>query len=96
MGRARRDELTPPTVPPEVVRRAIAAAQRRQPAPVEADPGEPAAPRKMFLGRAVPRGYGGRPRLSLEAAASFATLVDTARARAAVEGRTLIYTVRWG
>ncbi len=48
------------------------------------------------LGVGVPRGYGVRPRLSPEAAAAFATYVDTARARAAVEGRTLIYTVRWG
>jgi hypothetical protein len=53
------------------------------------------APRKMFLGQGTPRGYGYRPRLSPEAAAAFATVVDTARARAAVEGRTLVYTVRW-
>ncbi len=52
----------------------------------------PAAP----LGVGVPRGYGVRPRLSPEAAAAFATYVDTARARAAIEGRTLVYTVRWG
>jgi hypothetical protein len=58
----------------------------------------PAAPvpPKMFLGQGVPRGYGMRPRLSPEAAAAFATIVDTARARAAIEGRTLVYTVRWG
>jgi hypothetical protein len=55
----------------------------------------PAAPRKMFLGVGTPRGYGIRPRLSPEAAAAFATFVDTARARAALEGRTLVYTVRW-
>lgn len=48
------------------------------------------------LGVGVPRGYGVPPRLSLEAAAAFATYVDSARARAAVEGRTLVYTVRWG
>jgi hypothetical protein len=48
------------------------------------------------LGVGVPRGYGVRPRLSPEAAAAFATYVDTARARAAIEGRTLVYTVRWG
>lgn len=48
------------------------------------------------LGVGVPRGYGVRPRLSPEAAAAFATYVDSARARAAVEGRTLVYTVRWG
>ncbi len=47
------------------------------------------------LGVGVPRGYGIRPRLSPEAAAAFATYVDSARARAAVEGRTLVYTVRW-
>jgi hypothetical protein len=33
--------------------------------------------------------------LSPQAAAAFATFVDTARARAAMEGRTLVYTVRW-
>lgn len=54
----------------------------------------PTAP-KVFLGQGTPRGYGYRPRLSPEAAAAFATFVDTARARAAVEGRTLVYTVRW-
>lgn len=48
------------------------------------------------LGVGVPRGYGVRPRLSPEAAAAFATYVDSARARAAIEGRTLVYTVRWG
>jgi len=42
-----------------------------------------------------PRGYGVRPKLTLEAAAAFATYVDSARARAAMEGRTLVYTVRW-
>ncbi|MGI0132487.1 MAG: hypothetical protein ACREDK_05275 [Thermoplasmata archaeon] len=52
-------------------------------------------PRKLFLGRGTPRGYGNRPRLTPEAAAAFATYVDTARARAAIEGRTLVYTVRW-
>lgn len=51
--------------------------------------------RKISLGVAVPRGYGNRPRLSPQAAAAFATMVDTARARAASEGRTLVYTVRW-
>lgn len=53
------------------------------------------SPRKLFLGRGTPRGYGFRPRLTPEAAAAFATYVDTARARAAIEGRTLVYTVRW-
>jgi hypothetical protein len=47
------------------------------------------------LGVGVPRGYGVPPRLSPEAAAAFATYVDSARARAAIEGRTLVYTVRW-
>ncbi len=51
---------------------------------------------KLFLGQATPRGYGVRPKLSPEAAAAFATYVDSARARAAIEGRTLVYTVRWG
>ncbi|MGA8303421.1 MAG: hypothetical protein WA691_05105 [Thermoplasmata archaeon] len=55
----------------------------------------PPAPH-VFLGQATPRGYGVRPKLSPEAAAAFATYVDSARARAAVEGRTLVYTVRWG
>lgn len=50
---------------------------------------------RFMMGRATPRGYGNRPRLSPEAAAAFATLVDTARARAAIEGRTLVFTVRW-
>jgi hypothetical protein len=56
------------------------------------------APRMIrgSLGVGVPRGYGVRPRLSPEAAAAFATYVDSARARAAIEGRTLVYTVRWG
>ncbi len=53
-------------------------------------------PPRLFLGQATPRGYGVRPKLSPEAAAAFATYVDSARARAAVEGRTLVYTVRWG
>jgi len=57
--------------------------------------GSTAPPRRLMLGKAVPRGYGTRPRLSPDAAASFATLVDTARARAGIEGRTLVYTVRW-
>jgi hypothetical protein len=55
-----------------------------------------ARPPTESLGVGVPRGYGVRPRLSPEAAAAFATYVDSARARAAVEGRTLVYTVRWG
>ena len=63
--------------------------------PSVADRRPAAAPRKMFLGVGTPRGYGIRPRLSPEAAAAFATFVDTARARAALEGRTLVYTVRW-
>jgi hypothetical protein len=56
----------------------------------------PATAPRLFLGQATPRGYGVRPKLSPEAAAAFATYVDSARARAAVEGRTLVYTVRWG
>ena len=60
---------------------------------LEAPPGPP---KKLFLGRGSPRGYGYRPRLSPEAAAAFATFVDTARARAAMQGKTLVYTVRWG
>jgi hypothetical protein len=63
--------------------------------PKPSDVRPPPIPRKMFLGAGTPRGYGIRPRLSPEAAAAFATFVDTARARAAQEGRTLVYTVRW-
>ncbi|HKV90507.1 MAG TPA: hypothetical protein VJQ43_04825 [Thermoplasmata archaeon] len=63
--------------------------------PTPPEPRTPSTPRKMFLGAGTPRGYGIRPRLSPEAAAAFATFVDTARARAALEGRTLVYTVRW-
>ncbi len=57
-------------------------------------PSPPPAP-PVVLGQGSPRGYGSRPKLSLEAAAAFATYVDSARARAAIEGRTLVYTVRW-
>lgn len=53
-------------------------------------------PRRKFLGSGTPRGYGLRPRLTPEAAAAFATFVDAARTRAGLEGRTLVYTVRWG
>lgn len=64
------------------------------PEPTPPAPG-PIPARKVFLGRGTPRGYGYRPRLSPEAAAAFATFVDTARARAAMQGKTLVYTVRW-
>jgi hypothetical protein len=63
---------------------------RTPPAPPEGAP----APREL-LGVATPRGVGLRPRMSPAAAAAFAAYVDPARARAAIEGRTLIYTVRW-
>jgi hypothetical protein len=53
-------------------------------------------PERKFLGSGTPRGYGFRPRLTPEAAAAFATFVDAARTRAGLEGRTLVYTVRWG
>jgi len=69
---------------------AAALKPRESPAAVAAP-----APR-LFLGHGTPRGYGYRPRLSPEAAAAFATFVDSARARAAMQGRTLVYTVRWG
>jgi hypothetical protein len=68
---------------------------RRAPS-VESEPIPPVVAPRLFLGQATPRGYGVRPKLSPEAAAAFATYVDSARARAAVEGRTLVYTVRWG
>jgi hypothetical protein len=53
-------------------------------------------PVRKFLGSGTPRGYGLRPRLTPDAAAAFATFVDAARTRAGLEGRTLVYTVRWG
>jgi len=53
-------------------------------------------PPRKFLGSGTPRGYGLRPRLSPDAAPAFATFVDAARTRAGLEGRTLVYTVRWG
>jgi hypothetical protein len=53
-------------------------------------------PPHKFLGSGTPRGYGFRPRLTPDAAAAFATFVDAARTRAGLEGRTLVYTVRWG
>lgn len=55
----------------------------------------PETPRPVPLGVAIPRGVGQRPRMSPGAAAAFAAFVDPARARAAMEGRTLVYTVRW-
>ncbi len=55
----------------------------------------PPPPPPTIIGQGTPRGYGIRPKLSLEAAAAFATYIDSARARAAMEGRTLVYTVRW-
>jgi hypothetical protein len=64
--------------------------------PPEAPAPPSAPPPRVFLGQATPRGYGVRPKLSPEAAAAFATYVDSARVRAAMEGRTLVYTVRWG
>ncbi|HYA71178.1 MAG TPA: hypothetical protein VEH28_07425 [Thermoplasmata archaeon] len=71
-----------------------AAIRKGGPAPLEPLVEIPA--RHMFLGQGEPRGYGVRPKLTPEAAAAFATYVDSARARAAMEGRTLVYTVRWG
>jgi hypothetical protein len=66
------------------------------PRPRPFDGPTPPTPTRMFLGQGVSRGYGMRPKLSPDAAAAFATIVDTARARAAIEGRTLVYTVRYG
>ncbi len=48
------------------------------------------------IGIGTPRGIGVMPRLPPEAAAAFATYVDSARTRAANEGKTLVYTIRWG
>jgi len=68
--------------------------RKTAPPPLEPMVEIPAHP--VFLGQGEPRGYGVRPKLTPEAAAAFATYVDSARARAAMEGRTLVYTVRWG
>ena len=62
------------------------------PMPPSPPAGGPMPPERHLLGVATPRGVGHRPRMSPAAAAAF---VDPARARAAIEGRTLIYTVRW-
>jgi len=71
-----------------------AAIRKSGPSPPEAPSILPSPP--VFLGQGEPRGYGVRPKLTPEAAAAFATYVDSARARAAMEDRTLVYTVRWG
>lgn len=65
--------------------------------PVAERPNPPRGPEPTheLLGVATPRGVGNRPRMSPAAAAAFAAYVDPARARAAIEGRTLVYTVRW-
>jgi len=58
----------------------------------------PNVPERMHpptLGVASPRGAGQQPHMSPAAAAAFAAFVDPARARAAIEGRTLVYAVRW-
>ncbi|HLM70894.1 MAG TPA: hypothetical protein VK423_05905 [Thermoplasmata archaeon] len=68
----------------------------RKSAPSTSDPTISIPTHPVFLGQGEPRGYGVRPKLTPEAAAAFATYVDSARARAAMEGRTLVYTVRWG
>jgi len=75
----------------------VSAAIRKPTAPEAADPISTslAPPPRLTMGVGHPRGYGVRPKLTLEAAAAFATYVDSARARAAIEGRTLVYTVRW-
>ena len=75
----------------------MSGAFRKAPSPSPESPlPTPATEPKLFLGQATPRGYGVRPKLTPEAAAAFATYVDSARVRAAIEGRTLVYTVRWG
>jgi hypothetical protein len=74
----------------------VSAVLRKPEAPLPSGPEPPAPPHpRLILGQGSPRGYGSRPKLSPEAAAAFATYVDSARARAAIEGRTLVYTVRW-
>ena len=67
----------------------------RKPVPPSPEPALEIPYQRVLLGQGEPRGYGVRPRLTPEAAAAFATYVDPARARAAMEGRTLVYTVRW-
>lgn len=58
--------------------------------------GAPTPPRGFVsIGKATPQGVGLHPRLSLEAAATFAIEIDTARVRAATEGRNFVYTIRW-
>ena len=54
---------------------------------------EPPTP-SLFSGPSA-AGVRTHPRLTLEAAAAYATHVDAARVRAATEGRTLIYTIKW-
>jgi hypothetical protein len=54
------------------------------------DPGHPEPPGFGFKVRS----RGGRIRWSPEIAAAFATIVDIARVKAGVEGRTMIYVVR--
>jgi hypothetical protein len=83
------------TLSEDPMRSSPVAAPLNEPRPSAAE-AAPEEPRRMFLGKAVQRGIGERPRLGPEAAAAFATMVDTTRARAAIEGRTLVYTVRWG
>lgn len=61
--------------------------------PVERSTFEPATPSSL-LGPSIP-GVRPHPHLTLEAAAAYATHIDAARVRAASEGRTLIYTIRW-
>jgi hypothetical protein len=76
----------------------VSAVLRKPEPPIPTGPEATEPPRpnpKLVLGQGSPRGYGMRPKLSPDAAAAFATYVDSARARAAVEGRTLVYTVRW-
>jgi hypothetical protein len=48
------------------------------------------------LGSGTPRGYGVMPKLSPEAAAAFAAYIDSSRTRAAIQGRSIFYTIRWG
>ena len=73
----------------------MSASVRKTPLFGEVGPSVAGPAPQLILGQGSPRGYGVRPKLSPEAAAAFATYVDSARARAAIEGRTLVYTVRW-
>ncbi|MCI4323205.1 MAG: hypothetical protein L3K03_04190 [Thermoplasmata archaeon] len=69
----------------------MTAASRREPALLEET--KPGKVPHMTLPHYYP--VRRRPKLKPSVAATFAAYVDPARARAAVEGRTFVYTVHW-